>query len=258
MPNDDVDTRDLEPAAVPQTARVGTLPAQPPEPLEENANRPEDAPEELPRRPRNRLLTPLPIALFVVLMTACGFIGGVLVEKGQGSSNSANTGAAGLAERLAGLRPAASAGSSGASGGSSGASGGAGFAGAFFGGGAGGTTVGQVAFIQNGTLYVTSPEGNTIKVTTSGGSTVTKTVKSDLNSIHPGETVVVRGAKSSNGAIAAESIRAGEAEGGGLAALFGAGAGAGGARGTGGGAPGASGASTGGGAGPALFGTPGG
>jgi hypothetical protein len=256
MPSDDIDTQDLETASVPHSAGVGAAEAQPLEPLEEDAQWPEDGPGQLPRRPRHRLLTPLPVALFVVLMTACGFIGGVLVEKGQGSSNSAGTGAAGLASRFAGLR-------SGASAGANGASGGAGLAGALLGGGAGGTTVGQVAFVQNGTLYVTNSEGNTIKVTTSGGSTVTKTVKSDINSVHPGETVVVRGAKSSNGAIAAESIRVGEAEGGGLAALFGAGAGAGGAGagGAGAGGAGAGGAGAGGaggGGGPALFGAPGG
>jgi hypothetical protein len=39
--------------------------------------------EELPRRPRRRLLRPLPLALLGVLLTACGFIGGVLVEKGE-------------------------------------------------------------------------------------------------------------------------------------------------------------------------------
>jgi hypothetical protein len=255
MPNDDVDTQDLTGASVPRGAPARTAPAQPPEPPEEDTQWPEDEPEELPRRPRHRLLTPLPVALFVVLMTACGFIGGVLVEKGQGSSSSsAGTGAAGLASRLAGLR-------SGAAGGGSGATGGGGSAGAFLGGGAGGTTAGQVTFIQNGTLYVTNSEGNTVKVTTSGGSTVTKTVKSDLNSIHPGETVIVRGAKSSNGTIAAESIRAGEAEGGGLAALFGAGAGGSGAAGAGSagaGGAGGSGASKGGGGAPELFGTPGG
>src|SRR5271163_2203164 len=47
--------------------------------------------EELPRRPRRRLLTPLPIALLAVLLVALGFIGGVLVEKGQSSSSGASS-----------------------------------------------------------------------------------------------------------------------------------------------------------------------
>ena len=175
--------------------------------------------EELPRRPRHRLLTPLPVALLVVLMTACGFIGGVLVEKGEGSSNaSAATGSA-LASRFAALRAAAggSTGGAGASGGARGFGGLGGLAG-------GGATVGQVAFIRGDTLYVTTSEGNTVKVTTSAGSTVTKTVKSDVKKIHPGETVIVTGSKGEDGAVAAESVRVSEGgEGAGLGALFGSG-----------------------------------
>ena len=69
--------------------------------------------EELPRRPRRRLLgvggNPLALALIGVLLTACGFIGGVLIEKGQSSSTSSGSGAAGgLASRFAALRSGAS------------------------------------------------------------------------------------------------------------------------------------------------------
>ncbi|HTZ65751.1 MAG TPA: hypothetical protein VMB51_16755 [Solirubrobacteraceae bacterium] len=194
-----------------------------------------EEPDELPRRPRRRLLTPLPLSLLGVLLVACGFIGGVLIEKGQGSSTSAGgAGAAGLASRFAALRggsgtaagSGASSSSTGASGagssgaGSSGAarSGAGGFAGALAGGGA---TAGQVAFVSGSTLYVTTAEGNTVKVKTSPGSTVTKTVTASVSGIHPGETVVVTGANT-NGTISAESIRVGAGGGlGGIGALFG-------------------------------------
>ena len=77
-----------------------------------------------------------------------------------------------------------------------------------------------------------------MKVTTSPATTVTKTVKSEVGSIHPGETVTATGATGSSGAVDAESIRVG----GGTSALFGGGSGR-------------SRASAGGeGAGPALFG----
>jgi hypothetical protein len=199
--------------------------------------------EELPPRPRRRLLgtggNPIILALLGVLLIACGFIGGVLVEKGETSSSSPS-GAAGLASRFAALRSggtgagSSSAGStSGAAGG--GATGGGGFAGRF--GGAGGATIGEVSFISGDTLYVTNAEGNTVKITTSPAATITKTVKADLHGIHPGETVVVRGAKGANGAVSAESISvsAAGAGGGGLGALFGGGgAAAGGAKGGGG------------------------
>jgi hypothetical protein len=166
--------------------------------------------EELPPRPRRRLFTPIPLALLGVLLLACGFIGGVLVEKGQPSSAGPGTSASGLASRLAGLR-------------SSGSAVPGGFAGRF--GGAGGATIGEVSYVSGDTLYVTSAEGNTVKITTSPASSITKTVKFDVHGIHPGETVVVRGTKGTNGAVSAESITVSAAglTSGGLGALFGGG-----------------------------------
>jgi hypothetical protein len=215
---------------------------------------------ELPRRPRRRLLgtggSPVPLALLGVLLIACGFIGGVLVEKGQGSSGSSGA----LASRVAALRSGAGGGTGfgrGAAGGSAaggssaggssagGSSAGGSGAGAFAGGAGGaGATVGQVAYVSGDTLYVTNAEGNTVKVTTSVASTVTKTVKADVKGIHPGETAIVTGSPGANGAISAESIRVSEAGGGGLGALFG---------GRGGGSSGG-GRARGGGGEPALFG----
>jgi uncharacterized membrane protein YgcG len=211
-----------------------------------------DEPEELPRRPRRRLLAPIPIALLIVLLTACGFIGGVLVEKGQGSSGSSSgTGASALASRFAALRGGSAAGvKSGAS--DSGASGAGslfGGAGGSSGGGGAGVTTGQVSYIHGSTLYVTTAEGNTVKVDTSPAATVTKTVKADVSSIRPGETVLVTGAAGTSGTVSAEAIRVGTGGGGGLAGLFGR---AGRSSATGGGAGGGGG--SGGGGEPALFG----
>jgi hypothetical protein len=231
------------------------------EPLAEEEWPPE--PEELPRRPRRRLLgvvgvggNPLVIGLVIVLMTAGGFIGGVLVEKGQTSSSStaAGSGLAGLASRFAALRGsgASSAATGAAAGGSSGSGTSGGFAGrpGGFTGALGSATVGEVTFVSGSTLYVTDAEGTTVKVTTSPASSITKTVKADLHSIHPGETVVVRGAKGTNGVVTAASISVGGAGGaaaGGIASLFGGG-------GSGRGSSAAGGPSHSGGGGPALFG----
>lgn len=221
----------------------------------------EEPPEsDLPRRPRRRLLgvggNPIPLALIGVLLIACGFIGGVLVEKGQSSSSPAAGGAAGLASRFAALRGAAGAGTSGGSAGSGRGATGGGSTGSLFGGGggAGGATVGQVAYVSGHTLYVTNAEGNTVKVTTSAGSTVNKTVKSDVKGIHPGETVIVTGATGADGSVSAESIRVSEAgASGGLGALFGGDL-RGGAGRSGGAGDGSSGGTSGGGGEPALFG----
>ena len=207
--------------------------------------------EELPPRPRRRLLgtggNPIFLALLGVLLIAFGFIGGALVEKGRALS-SFGSGAAGLASRFAALRETAGASTtSGASGAATGgapdgaAAGPGGFAGHFGGlGGAGGATIGEVSYISGSSLYVTNVEGNTVKITTSPASTITKTVKSDVHGIHPGETVVVRGSKGANGAVTAESISvsASGLTSGGLGALFGGGGAGGGSSAAGSGAVG--------------------
>jgi hypothetical protein len=204
-----------------------------------------DEPEQLPRRPRQRLLTPIPVALIVALMTAAGFIGGVLVEKGEGSSSgSASSGSAGLSA----LRSALGRGGA-ARGGSSSAAGSSGAGTAGLPGGSGvGATVGTVAFAGGSILYVTNSQGNTVKVTAAAGASVTKTVTATVKSIRPGETITVTGATGANGAISAESIRVGggAGAGGGLGALLGGS----GADASGGASRGSSGASS----EPALFG----
>jgi hypothetical protein len=202
---------------------------------------------DLPRRPRRRLLTPIRLVLTGVLLVACGFIGGVLVEKGE-SSSSPSTPSSGLASRFASLR-SPTGGGAGVSRGAAGGSAGGAFASAGSGGRAG-TTVGQVAYVSGHTLYVTDPEGNTVKVSASAASTITKTVKAEIRQIHPGETVIVTGNAGTKGAIGAESIRVSEAGGGTLGALLGGGLGRG-SGGRGGGASGGAGDPS---EGPVLFG----
>jgi hypothetical protein len=261
----------------PAPADAQTLAGAAPAPAAEQAYAPltdewaQDDDDELPPRPRRRLLgkggNPVQVALLGVLLLACGFIGGVLVEKGQTSSSASGAGGA-LASRFAALRSGASsaggaAASSGAaaSGGAGAATGGDGAAPGGFAGRFGGATIGEVAYIAGSTLYVTNAEGDTVKVKTSAASSITKTVKTDVHGIHPGETVIVRGTKGSNGAVSAESVSVGTsgAASGALGALFGGGtsAAAGGAGGVGGARSGAGGGTGGGGTGggePALFG----
>jgi hypothetical protein len=198
-----------------------------------------EEPLELAPRPRRRLLgagaNPVALTLLGVLLIACGFIGGVLVEKGQSSSSSSASGvASSLASRFRALRGAA-----GTSAGGGSAAAVAGFT---------RPTAGTVAYLAGSTLYVTNAEGNTVKVTTSPGTSVSKTVRSSLKAIHPGETVTVTGASGADGSVSAEAISVGSV--GGLAALFGGGgAGAGRVAGAGGGSAGG-----GGGGEPSLFG----
>jgi hypothetical protein len=215
-------------------------PAEPPDPSERDAWLEED--EELPPRPRRRVLAPLPLALLAALAIACGFIAGVLVEKSQGGGSTAAAGASGaFASRLAALRGGTSSGGAG-SGSSSSSSTGSGFTGSgspagargaagAAGGASGSATVGQVAYADKGTLYVTTSEGNTVKIKAAAGASVTKTVKASIKAIHPGETVIVAGTSAANGAVSASSIRVGSVVGaiGGAALFGGSGAAAGGA-----------------------------
>jgi hypothetical protein len=201
-----------------------------------------EEPLELPTRPRRRLLgaggNPIALVLIGVLLAACGFIGGVLIEKGETSSSASGGSAASLVSRFAALRGGAS--STGARSGASGA----GVGGFLAASGGARPTAGTVAYLAGNTLYVTNSEGNTVKVTTSAATSITKTVKASVKSIHPGETVTVTGTTGSSGAVSAESISVGSS-GGGLAALFG-----GGGRGLGKGGAGASGGGE-----PSLFGS---
>ena len=186
----------------------------------------EPAPEEraLPPRPRRRLVTPASAALTAVLIAAVGFIGGVEVQKGQADNGSgAGTGAAGGRAALA----------AGAAGGTRG-----GFAGR--GGGAqGNATVGSVANKHGSTLYVKDSDGNTVRVKTTSHSKINRTATASAGAIHPGDTVVVQGTKSSSGTITAAQVNAtSSAAASGLAGLFGGGGGFSGRGGGGGGAQG--------------------
>jgi hypothetical protein len=156
--------------------------------------------EELPPRPRRKLLTPLSGALLAVLIAAGGFIGGVLVEKGQTGGGGSSSDLAAVASRFAkGAAPGGLAGPGGGGGGGS----------------QGDLTVGKVSSLEGRTLYVTSAQGGTLRVKVPAGESVSKTITTSVRSIHPGENVVVQGSKGKSGAINATSVRATPASGGG-------------------------------------------
>jgi hypothetical protein len=160
----------------------------------------------LPPRPRLRLLAPLPLSLAALVLIGCGFLAGVLVEKGQlptsGPAATSNFATAGAAGRLFAARGAGSGtGSPSAS----------------------GLLSGEVSFVAGNTLYVVNREGRTVKVRSSAGTKITRSVSAPLSTIHPGEIVIASGLSGAGGTFIAETIRAGAAgeSGGGL---FGAGA----------------------------------
>ena len=183
-----------------------------------------------PGRPRRQWFNKKTAALFAVVLAAIGFYAGVRVEKDQLSNSSSTTGALGAAGggaaalRAAAARGGGAAGSgatgSGATGsGATGASGsgaaaraGAGGSGfrALFGGagaaGGAGATFGTVSSISGDNLYITESTGNTVKVTLSSATKVTKNVTVGKKAVRPGDTVVVAGAKNSDGTVAATTL----------------------------------------------------
>jgi hypothetical protein len=137
--------------------------------------------EELPRRPRRKLATPLTATLAAVLIAALGFIGGVKVQKS--SADSSPGARAGAFARGGGFTPGG-------------------------GGGPSDATVGTVANVDGKTLYVTDSSGATIRVKTSSSSKIARTAVSKVGAVHPGDTVVVQGTKSSSGTVTATSVTA--------------------------------------------------
>jgi hypothetical protein len=65
-----------------------------------------------------------------------------------------------------------------------------------------------VANVKGSTLYVTGPDGTTIKVKTNSNSKVTRNASSSAGAVHPGDTVVVQGSKASSGTVTATSVTA--------------------------------------------------
>jgi len=137
--------------------------------------------DELPRRPRRKLVTPLTATLAAVLIAALGFIGGVQVQKSSADSGTGAPRAAGFTRGGGGFTP---------------------------GGSSSDATVGTVANVNGKTLYVTDSSGATIRVKTTGNSKIARTAVAKAGEVHPGDTVIVQGAKSSSGTVTATSVTA--------------------------------------------------
>jgi hypothetical protein len=153
--------------------------------------------EELPPRPRNRLLAPLPLALIAVLIAATGFLGGVLVQKGSEGSSSAGL-PAGLPSFL-----------SEGGGAGSGSEGSGGLPAGFPGSSSGAAVSGTVSSVNGHTIYVKDSGGATVAVRVEDGSKVSRDSNVGVKKIRPGDSVVVQGAKHGS-TVKASSIAATE------------------------------------------------
>jgi Domain of unknown function (DUF5666) len=171
------------------------------------AQRPElgnDNHDQLPGRPRRKLLTKLTLPLLGLLLAAGGFLGGIEVEKSHnsGSSTSAlSSAASSLRSRFAsGGFPGASTGSKsgGFPGGRAGFPGG----GAFGGGG----TTGTISSISGKSIVLKTTAGNSVTVKLTSATTVKKELRVKRGSIRPGDTITVDGITGKGGSIKASSI----------------------------------------------------
>lgn len=156
------------------------------------------AEEELPPRPGNRLLAPLPLALIAVLIAATGFLGGVLVQKGSEGSATAAGPPGGLPSFL----------SEGAAGGS-GAEGSSGLPTGFPAAGSGAAVSGTVSSVDGRTIYVKDSDGATVAVRVEDGSKISRDSNVGMKKIRPGDSVEVQGSKHGS-TVKASSITATE------------------------------------------------
>jgi len=154
-----------------------------------------------------KVVTPLTRVLLAVVVAAAGFIGGVLVERNQQPA-AASTTSTPAAFRGAG----ANANGGGAGGGGAG----------------GGATVGTITLIDGTNVYVTTAQGDVVKVLTNPQTTISVSKNGTLSDLDPSKTVAVQGATNADGTVTASQITQG-----GFGA-FGGGGRRGGAGGTGG------------------------
>jgi hypothetical protein len=131
-------------------------------------------------------------ALALVAALGVGFAGGVYYQKHDGGSSPTTTGAAGFAALARSF------------GGGTGRTGGGGFAGLAA---ASGAVAGTVSAISGNTLYISEGTSSAlVKVDTNSNSTISVPETGSVSNIHPGDTVVIRGAKQSDGSYLAGTI----------------------------------------------------
>jgi hypothetical protein len=142
---------------------------------------------------RRRFFNRKTAALGAVVACAAGFLAGIEIEKSQvsGTASAATVpaGNAGSAATGAGTRAGFGLGGGGAGG-----------------GGGGAASFGTVSSVNGNTIYVLQASGNTVKVTLSSATKITKSQSTSKSSLHPGDALVIQGATGKSGTLAATSV----------------------------------------------------
>ena len=156
----------------------------------------DDLANQLKARTPLKLTSRTTLALGGAVLIVVGFIGGVLVQKNFGTTPSPANNRGAIANSLA----------NGAAGNGTGGTGAGGT-------GAGGTagrnaTTGTVKFVDGTTIYLTTANGDTITVHTSGTTAVRLLQTVAVKDIPVGTTVVVQGTADADGIITATQVTA--------------------------------------------------
>jgi hypothetical protein len=154
----------------------------------------------MPGRPRRQFFNRRSAALLALVTCAAGFYAGIRVEKGQVSSSSST--ARTFTPPALGSQSTRSA--TGANGSRSSSFPGGGFPGAALAGG--NASIGTISSVDGTTIYLSDTSGNTVKVTLSSATKITKSLSVGKRSLHPGDSVVIRGLKNNKGTVSATSI----------------------------------------------------
>jgi hypothetical protein len=132
------------------------------------------------------------LVLAGAVLVVAGFLGGVLVQKNYGTGAADNGGAAALGNAIAARQ-----------------SGGNAFPGGTGGGGGTGArnaTTGTVKLVDGTTLYITTVDGETVTVKTSGTTTVRTEQTTALADVPVGATVSIQGTTGTDGVVAATQV----------------------------------------------------
>ncbi len=142
-------------------------------------------------RPRRRFFNRRSAALAAAITCAAGFYAGIRVEKGQlaSTASAATTGTAGSSATRTGT----------GSGSQTGFPGGGRFGGA-------NASLGTISGVNGNAIYLTDPSGNTVKVTLSSTTKLTKSLGVSKSALRPGDSVVIQGVKNSSGTLVATSV----------------------------------------------------
>ncbi len=154
------------------------------------------------------------VALAGLVLLVAGFVGGAQVEKNWGTPNGTSNRPApfasgnpfaGFAGRFGGPAGGGAAGGGAAGGGAAGGGSGRGGQNGASPNGGGGTT-GTVKLVDGDTVYITTPQGQTVIVKTTGSTTVNVTQPGSLKDLAPGTAVTIQGHTGSDGSVNATSI----------------------------------------------------